>query len=148
MMTKPDLVRHGGNLVRITVRVCRAAKVKMDHLRASAGVDPRASSARTLEALMERYGPMAPTFRLLPPAPVPHDSQPSDENPFAIATMEAMSFDEICEPNQARCGQVEHEPLNSNEIHRLDGALESELGRIGIPAEAEYFQWRSWYEIR
>lgn len=137
--------------MRITVRVCRAAKVKMEHLRAAAGMDPRApatTSARLLEALMDRYGPLAPTFRLLMPAQLPPDSQPGEEHQHAVATMEAMAFDELHEPGQSRCGLIEHEPLDSAEVHRLDGALESELGRIGIPAEAEYFQWRSWYEVR
>jgi hypothetical protein len=137
--------------MRITVRVCRAAKVKIEHLRAAAGLDPRGPSvpsAKILEALRAQYGPLAPTFRLLLPAQVQPDAQPGEEHSYAIATMEAIAFDELYEPNQSRCGLIEHEPLDSAEVHRLDGALESELGRIGIPAEAEYFQWRSWYEIK
>lgn len=134
--------------MKVTLKVCRAAKIRMEHIRAAAGVDPMDSGQKALQAIHERYGPMAPTFKLIPPPTIDGDAQPDDDYPYAIALMEVMRFDEMTEPGLPRCGVVEHEPLNAAEVHRVDGALESELGRIGIPVDAEYFQWRSYYEIR
>jgi len=138
--------------MKLTVRIYRAAKVKTNSLRAAAGAPDDADGRKVWSCLLERYGPMAPTLRVFWPPPPEGEDQPREEcldgHLNAIVGLEVMSFDVPDMPRVPFSGLVEHEPLDAAEIQRIDGALESEMLRLGVVADADKNEWRCWYEVR
>ena len=138
--------------MRLIAKFYRIAKVKTNALRAAAGAPPDADGRQVWQALLDRYGPMAPTIRVFWPPSPEGETQPSDEchdgHLNAIVGIEVMSFDVPDMPKVPFSGLIEHEPLDPPAIHRLDGALVSELLRIGIVQFAEKNEWRCWYEVK
>jgi hypothetical protein len=91
--------------------------------------------------IRKTFGPhMAPGLKIFWP-------EDSAYNKVAVG-MEAMAFD-INNPSIAQAGLVSSDPLDPATTHRLDGALESELRRMGIYiTEVKNHEWRAWYEVK
>jgi len=87
--------------------------------------------------IKEEYGPMAPRFKLYWPGSVGRGS--------AYATVEVGAF-EVKEPDVPSAGLMTMDALNEKEILLADGALLSELCRIGIFMDAKKIGWRLIYQ--
>lgn len=86
-------------------------------------------------SLAQRFGPFAPRMKFF------------ESSAKTTAGIEVMSFDvEAGETPQA--GVVMADPIDPVEINRVDGALRSELERMGIPMDADNFQWRIYYQTK
>jgi hypothetical protein len=94
------------------------------------------SDNTTLEQKLRiRFGPSAPRFKIWRTAKK------------ATAGIEVMNFDvDDCDTPQA--GLVMADPMDSREVSMVDGALRSELERLGIPMDAENIQWRIYYQTK
>ena len=131
------------------VQLVRAVHVKTEQLMAIANLT--AAEKANLESLpseelkaleidrkiRDAYGPMAIRFKLYWPG--------GSGYPVAIATMEMASF-EIKEPNVPKAGMMTVDALSEKETLLTDGALASELSRIGVFVDAKDISWRIVYQ--
>lgn len=86
-------------------------------------------------SLRERFGPLAPRFKIW------------RTTQKATAGIEVMTFDvDACDTPQA--GLLLADPIDPGEIAMVDGALRSELERLGIPIEPALIQWRLSYQTK
>jgi hypothetical protein len=118
--------------MKLIVSLYRTVDFGADWLKANLPVE----SSKTLEeAIRDRFGPPAPRFRIW------------KTSRKATAGIEVMTFDvDKCDTPQA--GLVLADPMDELEVARIDGALRSELERLGIPMDAENIQWRLNYETK
>ena len=120
--------------MKLIVSLYRTVDFGADWLKANLPIEAGVSKPLD-EALRERFGPQAPRFRIWKTARK------------ATAGIEVMTFDvDKCDTPQA--GLVMADPRDSLEVARVDGALRSELERLGIPVDAENIQWRLNYETK
>lgn len=121
--------------MKIIVKLYRTTTVPTSEVLAAAGMDPdtEGPSAPVMHALREKYGPFPPRFEFFLPA---------DTSVIkTVIGMETMSFD-VPEANLPKAGLVLADPMTSQDIDRVDGAIESELGRMGISTNFEGYEWR------
>lgn len=128
--------------MKLTVKVYRVTYIPGDELLAAAGFDPSAPNtpghAQLMAAIKEKFSPLANRFKIF-------------FNTFVsqklVVGMEAMSFD-IQQPETPQAGLVMTDPMLPQDVDRIDGALESELNRMGIGADFENYEWRVAYETK
>lgn len=127
--------------MKFNVSMYRVVTVPTVHLKASAGLELDVPNDKSEEKIKESFGPhLAPGFKIF--------WNVSDTYPKTLCGMEAMRFD-IPEPDIASAGLVECDPVNQDDIHRLDGALQSELRRFGIyVTRVEDHEWRMYYNVK
>lgn len=136
--------------MKLSVRLYRVAKVRMDHLRAAAGITHlaphiHASDSVITKGIIKSFGPMAPGMKVFcAEPPNPNDSGYIEPQPGLVG-MEMIGFD-LPKANAAMAGVVRADPINEKEVDRLDGALQSELSRWGIYVEVTSFETRMAYE--
>lgn len=133
----------------LKVQLVRAVHVKAEQLLAIANLNPSERTAfeslpnESLKAqeldrkIREIYGPMAIGFKLYWPGGVGY--------PHAIATMQMTSF-EVKEPNVPQATLATVDALNEKETLLADGALASELSRIGAFVDPKEIRWRIVYQ--
>jgi len=102
--------------------------------------DGRPLTERALNtSLREQYAPLAPRFRIFYPTNL--------TSKYTTLGIEVMSFD-LTEAQIPKAGIVYADPINPQDIERVDGALESELGRLGLNVPEEEFDWKMAYETK
>ena len=126
--------------MKVRLMVLRAAKFKIEHLRAITDAAADTSFAEMERSLKERYGPLGIGLKVLPVDPK------ATEYPWVYFGIEAMVWD-IKEAHVPHSGFVTTDPLDHRETLLLDGRLEGELNRIGIPAQAKDFEWFALYTV-
>jgi len=125
--------------MKLTVKLYRVTTIHSDELIAAAGFDPSGQSATVTQvhaAIKEKYSPLANRFRIF-----------FNDTTRAVVGIEAMSFD-IQQADMPQSGMVMTDPMNPQDVDRLDGALESELNRLGLGADFENYEWRMSFEIK
>jgi hypothetical protein len=120
------------------VKLLRVAKVPTTHLWAAAGLDPSDNIDQAREELKKRYAPFPPRLVIFWQA---------IHAAFTVVGIEVMSFAVGAEDQVPRAGVVSCDPARAQDVHEADGALQSELERIGIPTYTREYEWRAWYEI-
>lgn len=126
--------------MKLSVRLYRVAKVPTNHLLAAAGLEEGSTADELRNTIMDKFGPLAYRFKIF------YDGS-SAMGRMTIVGMESMGFD-IVDPKIPQAGLVDHDPLNPTDVHRADGALHSELTRIGVFTEIDEFEWRCVYEVK
>lgn len=133
----------------LKVQLVRAVNVKAEQLTAIANLTAaEMNRIQTLpneelkaqevdRKIKEIYGPMALRFRLYWPGGMGYV--------HAIATSEVAAF-EVKDPNVPQAGLMTVDALNERETLLTDGALVSELSRIGIYVDAKDIEWRIVYQ--
>lgn len=119
--------------MKMKVKLCRAAKVPTEYLKGAVGADIDAGPDKVHASIMDNFGPLAPGIRFFV------------EGGKSLVTKEAMAFD-VRAARTPFAGVAEADPLSSREVSRVDGAIESELARMGIITEPEEYEWRVFYE--
>ena len=117
--------------MRFKIKVYRAAKVPAKFIVAAVGADTDSPPDVVKAKLVENFAPMAPGIALY-----------AEGNKYVI-TKEIMAFDIRQAGTPFAATMVECDPLLTHEIHRADGALESELNRMGITTDPKDYEWRS-----
>lgn len=128
--------------MRVIFKIYRVARIETRDIKAAVGLGLADSNDKADMAIRDKYGPLAYNFKIFWPSP--------DGFKTTIAGVEAMGFD-LGEPGgtpSSAEGLVTCGPIDSKLTHRIDGALKSELERIGIWTEADDYSWRGWYEIK
>ena len=90
-------------------------------------------------ALREQFAPLAPRFKIFYPSNLVAK--------YTTIGIEVMSFD-LTEAQIPQAGIVYADPISPQDIERVDGALESELGRLGLNIPDEDFDWKMAYETK
>ena len=133
----------------LKVQLVRAIRVKAEQLMAIANLTPAEKASlesmptETLKAteidrkIREIYGPMAIGFKLYWPG--------GSSYPHAVATMEVALF-EVKDPNVPHAGMMTVDALGEKQTLLTDGALASELCRIGVFVDAKEIDWRMVYQ--
>lgn len=121
--------------MKVTVRICRTARVATQFVRGCVGADIETPPAQVYNKILESFGPIAPGVDFYV------------EGSKTLVTKEVMAFDIRAEntPFAAR-GIATADMLSPEEVARIDGALESELARMGITSNPDEFEWRAMYE--
>jgi hypothetical protein len=120
--------------MKMTVRVCRAAKVPTKYLTGCVGAALDATPDQVHKSIKDNFGPLTPGLLFFV------------EDTKTVIVKEVMSFN-IKAQNLPFAGLVDADMLSPREISRVDGAIESELARMGISSVPEEFEWRALYEV-
>jgi hypothetical protein len=142
--------------MKLSVRLYRTVTVPTDHIAGVVGLDDKgvptsvltdlhdaqrtrkdqkAALANLEFAVRKEFWPFARGIRFFFD---PHKT---------VVGVEAMAFD-VSEVNTAMAGLIDADPAVAEDIARLDGALESELGRMGLTVDFDDFTWRLAYEVK
>jgi hypothetical protein len=133
----------------LKVQLVRAIQIKAEQLLAIANLTPAEKAnldsitSETFRAqeidrkIREIYGPMALRFKLYWPGGIAY--------PHAIATMEVAAF-EVKDSDVPHAGMMTADALSEKETLLTDGALTSELCRIGVFVDAKDISWRIVYQ--
>lgn len=123
------------------VILLRAVQVPSVNLWAAAGLELKDSldGSMAKEALKKRHGPFTPGLRIF------WESSPSS---IIVVGIDAMEFYVEDDDKAPRAGVVSCDPMRSQDVHELDGALRGELTRMGLWTETKDYQWRIWYQTQ
>ena len=139
--------------MRVTFKIYRTAKVRTEDLKSVSGLAPEATNDKAAKALSARFGPhFAFGFKVFwGTDPCVMDERASGSpHSWTVAGVEAMGV-ELAGPGdtpKAFEGLASLDYMDEKGKHRLDGALASELQRMGLWSDADKFEWRGWYEVR
>lgn len=129
--------------MKLIASLYRTVTVPTSNLIAAAQIDEPSGDINTIPggvdqisaALKDEFYPFAPRFKLF-------------WGPrMTLAGIEAMSFN-IEDKDRVPTGIVTADPMKSSDVERIDGALESELGRLGITIDPDEIAWRMHYEVK
>lgn len=121
--------------MKVTVRICRTAKVPTQYVKGIVGAESSATPAQVYAGLMKEFGPLAPGIEFFV------------EGGKTLVTKEVMAFDIRAKDTPFASGMATADMLTPTEVARMDGALESELARMGITTNPDEFEWRALYEV-
>ena len=125
--------------MKVSVRQYRVAKVPTEHIKAAVGLPVDAPTSAAMTAVTERFGPLAYRLKIFWPEDASFRT--------TIVGIETMGF-EMNVAKVPHAGIVDHDPTIPEDIHRADGALHSELTRMGIYVDFDEFEWRTAFEIK
>jgi len=125
-------------MTKATLRLYRAVQVPTEHLRAVAGLEKTVPAAFANTKLHEKFAPFAPRFKVF---------WPEGGYDIAVVGIEAMGFCVESGEKTPRTGLIACDPMLSSDVHEADGALQSELQRMGIWTETKRYEWRVWYDL-
>lgn len=125
----------------MNVQMYRVASVPTEHIYgaiglSSSGDSQEVASDKAEAELRKRFGPHLP-----PGVRIFWGSRRT------VVGIEAMSFN-LAEARVPMAGLVQADPVDPVAVHRMDGALESELKRWGIWTKPEDYEWRVAYEAK
>jgi hypothetical protein len=123
--------------MRVNVTIYRTVKIPTEYIKGCVGLEISAKSDQAADSIKKCFGPhMAPGFKIFWPEPAEFKS--------TIVGMEALGFDAPVPTQipQAANALTLCDPIDSEDTHRIDGALRSELMRMGIPTETDDYEWR------
>ncbi len=130
--------------MKVKVQLYRVASVQADDIRHVVGCQGKASEV--LATLREKFGPLAGGIRVFWNI-VPDEGQGESDPMMAYVGIEAMAFDVGTDVIPV-AGLVQTDPMSSEDLFKLDGALESELARWGLYMPSEAYEWRCYYEVK
>lgn len=117
--------------MKLKIKFYRTAKIPAKFIVAAVGAEPDATPEIIVDKLMRSFKPLAPGIVLY------HEG-----NKYIVAK-EVMAFD-LRQTNTPFAPTVVNcDPGKPEDIHRTDGALQSELARMGIMSEPKDYEWRS-----
>ena len=130
--------------MKLKVTILRCAAVPTDHLL----VDVSGEN-NPVEAFKDRYRPFAPRLLIFwpPQHPVYEDGGPEIHKGKTTVGIECMTFD-VSDANVPMAGIVLADPLRGEDVARVDGALLSELERLGTPIDDDQIEWKTYYEVK
>jgi hypothetical protein len=119
--------------IEMTVRMVRTAKVPTVEVR---GIVPEdeAKVLGLVKAVEKRFHPLAEGIEFY-----------ARDDGITLVSMEAMSF-HIKAPGIPFAGMVKADPIDPAAMHRVDGALNGELTRLGLFALPSEYETRFVYE--
>ena len=144
--------------MKLTIKLYRVVTVPTEWLNSVVGLGKDAETAKIDAKIREEFYPFAPRFRIFYGTTLTKQASkealenavPSEVLEAASKTVigiEAMSFD-VSDFNVPFAGLISADPIDPVDVARIDGALESEMGRMGIATEFEKFEWRTFAEAR
>ena len=124
--------------MKLMTTLYRVTTIRTAELIAAVGKDPdtEITGSELNQLVKEKFGPLAPRFRIF----VPPDSSVTK----TIVGCEAMCFD-VPEANVPMAGLVMVDPMEPKDVDRIDGAIESELNRLGLGTEWQGYEWRFYF---
>ena len=125
---------------KATIKIYRTARVPTEILKGAAGLDRDANPGVAHDQLVQRYAPFAPRLRIFWP------STQGDVG-MTIVGMEAQAFSVEADDIVPRAGLVNCDPVRPEDVSQIDGALHSELERMGVYTTVDDYEWRAWYEV-
>lgn len=137
--------------MKLIVKLYRVTTVQTAELIAAAGLDPEKSlelgasnpvpftSQKLAVRIKEQYGNHPPRFKIFYPTELFMNK--------TTVGIEVMGFN-ILAAETPHAGLVLADPMNPQDIDRVDGAIESELNRLGIGTDFEGYEWRQSYEVK
>ena len=127
--------------MKLSVKLYRTTTIPTAELLAAADLplDSEGSPEGLMRALREKFGPFPPRFEIFPPGDVACSK--------AVIGMQVMGFD-ILEANVPMAGLVMSDPCSTQDVDRVDGAIESELNRLGIATGFDGYEWRQAYKVK
>lgn len=138
--------------MKLSFRLYRCVTVPQHWFSSLLGMPDDAAPAKLEEKLRQEFGPLAPRLQvwwLKQPLVEPDLGMYGprvDPSAHAVIGVEAMAFD-VTEQKIPCGGVCSTEPMDPQDVDRIDGALESELNRWGITTEFKDFQWRVAYSL-
>jgi hypothetical protein len=128
--------------MKITGKLFRTTTIRTAELIAAVGKDSETEmiGAELAALVKDRFGPLAPRFQIF----YPGDTRFSRT---LVVGLESMVFD-VQDVKVPMAGLVTADPMNAQDIDRVDGAIESELNRMGVYTGFEGFEWRFFYDIK
>lgn len=121
--------------MKLKVRICRAAKVPTGFLKGCVGAEMDALPDQVYAKILENFAPLAPGFDFY------------IESSKSLVTKEVMAFNIQAKNTPFACGMSTADMLDPIEIARVDGAIESELNRMGISSTPGDYEYRVLYEV-
>ena len=128
--------------MKITGKLYRTTTIRTAELIAAVGKDPETemTGAELAALVKDRFGPLAPRFQIF----YPGDTRFSKS---LVVGIESMVFD-VQDVKVPMAGLVTTDPMNRQDVDRVDGAIESELNRIGVYTGFENYDWKFLYDIK
>jgi len=125
--------------MKLTVKIYRVTTIRTKDLIGAAEGDNEKeySAAQVREIVKKKFYPQPSLFKIF---------YNSSEMTKTLVGTECMAFD-ITEANVPMAGISTLDPITPRDIDRLDGAVESELNRMGIYTDFEGYEWRATYEV-
>jgi len=123
--------------MKLIAKLFRVTTIRTAELIAAVGKDPLDEISGPELALLvrQKFRPLAPRFQFW------------TSGSKTIVGIEVMSFD-IQDANFPMAGLVQVDPIAPHEIDRVDGALESELNRMGCGTDFDGYEYRMSYELK
>lgn len=117
--------------MKLRIKLYRTAKVPAKFVVAAVGAEVDSHPDVVKARLMENFGPLAPGIVLY------------NEGSKYVVAKEIMAFDLKQQNTPFAPTLVTCDPGKPEDIHRADGALQSELSRMGIMTEPKDYEWRT-----
>ena len=122
--------------MKLIAKMFRTTTIRTAELVAAIGKDVYSPIDNELAALVrQKFYPLAPRFQFW------------ISGSKTIAGIEIMAFD-VQDVNMPMAGLVLVDPIATHEIDRVDGALESELNRMGCGTDFAGYEYRIAYELK
>jgi hypothetical protein len=121
--------------MKLEVTLYRVASIPTGDLAANL---KKTEGGVTEAQLRERFGVLAPRFKIWVGPVQPRKS---------LAGMEVMSFS-VLDAAVPQAGLVHGDPIDPQELARIDGGLRGELERLGIQSDAAEYEWRLHYVVK
>lgn len=127
--------------MKLIVSLYRVTTIRTAELLAAIGKEPETdmSGDELLAQVKAKYKPFPPRFRIFYP--------PDTTVNKTVVGMEALSFD-IRDADVPQAGLVMVDPMSSQDVDRVDGAIESELNRLGIGTDFCGYEWRVAFSLK
>lgn len=135
--------------MKLDATLYRVVQVPLEHLWAVSGLKTGEHWSKLEPEIRKRYGMMAPRFKMFV-APIAMTEDPEDvfltEPGNCLCGIEVMRFS-VKEAHRPQAGLVTADPVSREAILMADGALGSELERIGIEIDPLQIEWRMGYVV-
>ncbi len=128
--------------MKVIVDILRATKIKVNDLLAILGDEPNQNSMKEINShLVESFGPLANGFKILWSG----DENTAPVGQEVIVGIEVIQFrmDDVCNVVSSESLFHHVDKLTDKEINRVDGALFSELNRLGIYNAPELYSFKA-----
>lgn len=140
--------------MKLTIKLYRVTTIPTEWLTSIVGLPKDAQTPAIDAKIREEFYPFAPRFCIFYGATFTDQASRDALPPEVVETasktvigIEAMSFD-ISDFNVPFAGLISADPIDPVDVARIDGALESEMSRMGIATEFENYEWRTMAESK
>lgn len=125
--------------MKLEVTLSRTVKVPVDHLKMAAGWN-NGGALSIEESLRKRFGILAPLLKIYI-----HEDVESYTG-HAFISMEVMRFS-LKDPKIPTASIITADPVSYENALMTDGALSSELARLGIEIDTRTIEWSMAYSV-